>query len=121
MGLFDIFKSRKKKELEYLEALYSVSCKVFDIVKKKKNYSDIGVTIDLNFDSNMFDKFEVLNYYKNGVLDVFGERYKKSILKVITADEIDNNCKIDIELLFNYFESYTENLEKAIVEKRKNL
>jgi hypothetical protein len=121
MGFFDIFKSRKRRELEYLNVLYSVSNKIFEIVDKKKKCADLGI-IDLDYDNNMFDKIEVIGYHKNGVLDVFNEEYKNLIVKLLCGDdEIGKNYKKEIHKLFHFLSGFTESLKKEIEERTKKL
>ena len=117
MGLLDLFKSKKRRELEYFESVLDMCVQILAIIKKKKEQSDRGV-IDLNFDVNMYDKLLVLTYYKNGLLDIFDKEYRDKIVNVFQNDELDEDYKSDLSNSFHFLSSFTNSLRENI-EKRK--
>lgn len=120
MGLLDIFKSKKRKELDYLQLVLSVSTEIFEILTNKKSYSDRGI-INLSFDENMKDRLTVMNYFKSGVLDVFDEDYRMKIVNVFSLDEFDENYKSDLENSYLFLRSFTNSLREQVEEKKKDL
>ena len=121
MGLFDLFKSKKRRELEYFELILDISTKVFEIIKKKKEYSDIGA-VDYSFDKNMFDKLFVLNYYKAGALDFMDEEYRNTIIRVFQSSEfLENDYKNDINNSFHYLRSFTNSMKETVKNLKENL
>lgn len=120
MGLLDIFKSKKRKELDYLQLVLSVSTEIFEILTNKKSYSDRGI-INLSFDENMKDRLTVMSYFKSGVLDVFDEHYRMKIVNVFSLDEFDENYKSDLENSYLFLRSFTNSLREQVEEKKKNL
>jgi hypothetical protein len=120
MGLLDIFKSKKRKELDYLQLVLSVSTEIFEILTNKKSYSDRGI-INLSFDENMKDRLTVMSYFKSGVLDVFDEDYRMKIVNVFSLDEFDENYKSDLENSYLFLRSFTNSLREQVEEKKKDL
>ena len=120
MGLLDIFKSKKRKELDYLQLVLSVSTEIFEILTNKKSYSDRGI-INLSFDENMKDRLTVMSYFKSGVLDVFDEHYRMKIVNVFSLDEFDENYKSNLENSYLFLRSFTNSLREQVEEKKKDL
>lgn len=120
MGLFDLFKSKKRRELEYFELILDISTKVFEIIKKKKEYSDKGM-IDFSFDENIFDKLFVLNYYKTGALDFIEEEHRNTIVRVFQSSAFQANNKNDIDNSFHYLRSFTNSMKEIVKNRKDNL
>jgi len=115
MGIFDIFKSKKRKHFEYLKLVLDISTEIYELIKKKKDYSDRGI-IDLNYDESMKNKILVIGYYKDGVLDFFDEEYRNCIIGVFTRDECEVNYKEDLDKSYHFLGSFTSSLHDRIEE-----
>jgi hypothetical protein len=116
MSILNIFKSKKQREIERMEAFLKISSKILDLIKKKRKYSELGI-LDLdNFDNDMFDKILILEYHKNGVLDFFDSKYRDTIVRVFTSDELDDNYKYDVEISYQFLTGFNNSIFEVIEE-----
>jgi hypothetical protein len=92
---------------------------ILAIIKKKKEYSDREI-INLDFDENMYDRLLVLNYYKNGLLDIYDKEYRDKIVNIFQNDELDENYKSDLNISFHFLSAFTFSLTESIEQKRIN-
>jgi hypothetical protein len=118
MGFFNIFKSKSQRELENLEYLLKATTEIFEIIKNKKKYSDMGIK-DYNFDKNMSDKLCVYNHIKYNLPDSFNEEYNEIFIRIFNSDELDENYQKDVNNSFHFLSGYTSEL-KRIIEKKRN-
>ncbi len=115
MGILNLFKSKKRRELEYYESVLEISTEIFSIIKKKKEFSDRGI-INLNFVENMQDKILVLSYYKEGTLNFISEKYREEIINVFINEDFDENYKSALSNSFHFLSGFISSLSEKIKE-----
>lgn len=120
MGILDIFKSKKRREFEYFQNILNITTEIFELIKRKKVYSDKNI-LDFDFDVNMMEKTRVLQYYKYGELDFLEEKIRNSIVRVFMSEDLDENYKRDISDSFHFLSGYTYQMKKSVEEKKVNL
>lgn len=120
MGILDIFKSKKRREFEYFQNILNITTEIFEMIKRKKVYSDKNI-LDFDFDVNMMEKTRVLLYYKYGELDFLEEKIRNSIVRVFVSEDLDENYKRDISDSFHFLSGYTYQMKKSVEEKKVNL
>lgn len=120
MGFLDIFKSKKRREYEYFQTILDTSIRIFEMVKRKKEYSDKDI-LDFNFDLNMMEKTRVLVLYKQGALNFFDEENRNTIVRVFASDDLDENYKKDIRDTYHFLSGFTYSMKKIVEERRKDL
>lgn len=117
MGLFDIFKSKKRREYEYFLNILNISTEIFVMIKRRKESSDIGI-IDFDFDKKMMESNRFSLYLKYGDLDFISKDNLEHIIQVFNSDESDEDYKRNLNISYHFLQSFNIEMKK-IVEKRK--
>lgn len=99
MGLLDIFKSKKQKHIEYIKTIISVYSAIKGFIDRRIKLIEIGVLIDLDFDSNMKEQLLINQFNKNGVFKIIDDDARKLLLKIFNDQEL---IKDDIFEINNY-------------------
>jgi hypothetical protein len=120
MGILDFFKSKKRKNYEYLTKVLSISIEIFEVIKRKKKDSDRGI-INFDFTNSVKDKLLILSYHKHGVLDIFPEEYRNLIVRVVNLDEFDKEYKQNLENSYHFLESFSTSLNRRLEELKNEL
>ena len=128
--MFWFKKRRIKSEISYWEEVIKIIHEITEILEGCKDLTDKGIGIDFNFDVKMKNQLLVMQYYKEGVLDVFGthERYtdngfkkikvKDHLLQLLSSPDLDGQ---EIDLMLRYFGGFEHGLKEKITELKKQI
>ncbi len=120
MGILDIFKSKKRLEYEYFKNILDISTEIFEMIKRKKELSDIE-SLDFDFDIMMNERIIVLSYFNKGILDFLDESYRNEIYRVFISDDLNEEYKRDLKNSYHFLLGFTQGMTKTVNERRKNL
>lgn len=125
------FKKRQiKSEISYWEEVIKIIHEITEILEGCKDLTDKGIGIDFNFDVKMKNQLLVMQYYKEGILDVFGTttvytdngskkiEMKDHLLQLLSSPDLDGK---EIDLTLRYFGGFEHGVKKKITELKKQI
>jgi hypothetical protein len=92
MSFFNFFKPQKTAN----HILYETISDLIKLLERKKELVEMGVLIDLSFDSFTHDKFLVSSQIKNKVFSLFGEQFENDLLFVFSNPELNKELILKI-------------------------
>ncbi len=125
------FKKRRiKSQIRANKEIVFLCGEIVEILNKKKKLTDKGILIDFNFDNTIKEQLLILEYYKKGLLHIFGTmtRYGDEgpskvevgdeLLKIISNQELNGK---DINLILKYLSGFKHGIDEIIKSYQNEL
>lgn len=111
MGFFSrLFKSKKQKlSIEYIVQYGEILESIYRICDRKNRLYKRGILVDMEFDTMMFEKSIIYEFYKNGLLDFLGEN-KDKVVELINSDELNSDKIVITDFIEGFLEGTKRNL-----------
>jgi hypothetical protein len=128
--MFWFKKFRIKARISALQEVIITIDEIVEILNNSKDLTDKGIVIDFNFDVNMKNQLLIMEYYKKGVLDIFGTTHidsnnvskeievKDYLLQIVTSPELDGE---KINSLLGYLSGFKTGINRQIVSLKTEI
>lgn len=105
MGLFNFLKPKKNN----YKVLHEIITELLNTFERKKRLVEIGVLIDLEFDSAMKERFMISTYVKKGVFSFLGKEFEDELQDIFNSEELNKEIILHT---YNYLKNEQQKLKK---------